>query len=157
MKSDTCHVSSNSAVLAENEPIEMSDKNKPVKRVKFVQGGKLNDEAQKIEKSSNAEFIQKKILKNNQPPRCPDKSVSSQPSTSDHCGHKNNDSSSHRNSHQWTYVERRTCFQCGIVGHVFADCQYKNKETRHEAPQCPQRPQKQKTVRIQVEHPRKSV
>ncbi|KAJ0604247.1 putative transcription factor interactor and regulator CCHC(Zn) family [Helianthus annuus] len=86
------------------------------KKVDFVKS-KGMDKIETFENKSNIDFVkQAKVLKRNEP-------NSSKPSTSG-----SQSSSSTRRSHDASgFVERRSCFECGEIGHIIRNCPYLHK------------------------------
>ncbi|KAJ0535009.1 putative transcription factor interactor and regulator CCHC(Zn) family [Helianthus annuus] len=86
------------------------------KKVNFVKS-KGTDKIETFENKSNLDFVkQAKVLKRNDP-------NSSKPSTSG-----SQSSSSTIQSHGTSgFVERRSCFECGEIGHIIRNCPYLHK------------------------------
>ncbi|XP_035833767.1 uncharacterized protein LOC110879611 isoform X1 [Helianthus annuus] len=88
------------------------------KNVNFVKSTGT-DKIETFENKSNLDFVKKAtVQKRNEP-------SSSKPSTSG----SQSSSSSARQSHDTSgFVERRSCFECGTIGHIIRNCPYLHKQ-----------------------------
>ncbi|KAJ0872193.1 putative transcription factor interactor and regulator CCHC(Zn) family [Helianthus annuus] len=88
------------------------------KNVNFVKS-KRTDKIETFVNKSNLDFVkQAKVLKRNEP-------NSSKPSTS---GSQSSSSSARRSHDASGFVERRSCFECGEIGHIIRNCPYSHKQ-----------------------------
>ncbi|KAJ0522766.1 putative transcription factor interactor and regulator CCHC(Zn) family [Helianthus annuus] len=88
------------------------------KNVNFVKS-KGTDKIETFENKSNLDFVKKAtVLKRNE-------SNSSKPSTS---GSQSSSSSARRSHDTSGFVEQRSCFECGTIGHVIRNCPYLHKQ-----------------------------
>ncbi|KAJ0495238.1 putative transcription factor interactor and regulator CCHC(Zn) family [Helianthus annuus] len=91
---------------------------KKKKNVNFVKSTGT-DKMEKFENQSNLDFVKKAtVLKRNE-------QNSSQPSTS---GSQSSTSSAKRSHDTSGFVERRSCFECGTIGHIIRNCPYLHKQ-----------------------------
>jgi hypothetical protein len=76
---------------------------------------------------------------------------SSQTSTLNHHGQKAENCSNNRASTSQTFVETRTCFRCRKVGHVLANCNYKDGKVSHVQSNDPHMTGDVRRQRVQVD------
>ncbi|KAM0019516.1 putative transcription factor interactor and regulator CCHC(Zn) family [Helianthus debilis subsp. tardiflorus] len=97
-------------------PVQVQKKpnQKKKKNVAFVKSTGT-DKIEKFENQSNLDFFKKAFVqKRNEP-------SSSKPSTS---GSQSSTSSAKRSHDTSGFVERRSCFECGTIGHIIRNCPY---------------------------------
>ncbi|MFS7989259.1 putative transcription factor interactor and regulator CCHC(Zn) family [Helianthus anomalus] len=91
---------------------------KKKKNVNFVKSTGT-DKIETFQNKSNLDFIKKAMIqKRNEP-------SSSKPSTS---GSQSSSSSARRPHDTSGFVERRSCFECGTIGHIVRNCPYLHKQ-----------------------------
>ncbi|KAJ0877935.1 putative transcription factor interactor and regulator CCHC(Zn) family [Helianthus annuus] len=99
-------------------PVQKKPNQKKKKNVNFVKSTGT-DKIEKFENQSNLDFVKKAIVeKRNEP-------SSSKPSTS---GSQSSTSSARRSHDSSGFVERRSCFECGTIGHIIRNCPYLHKQ-----------------------------
>ncbi|KAJ0786924.1 putative transcription factor interactor and regulator CCHC(Zn) family [Helianthus annuus] len=99
-------------------PVQKKPNQKKKKTVNFVKSTGT-DKIEKFENQSNLDFVKKAIVeKRNEP-------SSSKPSTS---GSQSSTSSARRSHDSSGFVERRSCFECGTIGHIIRNCPYLHKQ-----------------------------
>ena len=98
-------------------PVQKKPNQKKNKNVNFVKSTGT-DKIETFENKSNLDFVKKAtVLKRNE-------SNSSKPSTS---GSQSSSSSARRSHDTSGFVERRSCFECGTIGHIIRNCPYLHK------------------------------
>ncbi|KAJ0511170.1 putative transcription factor interactor and regulator CCHC(Zn) family [Helianthus annuus] len=101
-----------SPAQAQKKPNQKKNKN-----VNFVKSTGT-DKIETFENKSNLDFVKKAtVQKRNEP-------SSSKPSTS---GSQSSSSSARRSHDTSGFVERRSCFECGTIGHIIRNCPYLHK------------------------------
>ncbi|MFS7993620.1 putative transcription factor interactor and regulator CCHC(Zn) family [Helianthus anomalus] len=102
-----------STTQSQRKPNQKKNKN-----VNFVKSTGT-DKIETFENKSNLDFVKKAtVMKRNEP-------SSSKPSTS---GSQSSSSSARRSHDTSGFVERRSCFECGTIGHVIRNCPYLHKQ-----------------------------